>query len=230
MGPGSLLSYRLDTSFGTCFLRNLLHVNFHQCPGIMIELLMLRHGATHLENCYLGSTDIDIDERGRQQVIRQKDFLAARHISGVICSPKQRCISTCTLLEIPSRISYDQRLQEIDFGEWEGKTFTEIVQSSPELVTQWSRGEDSFTFPQGERMSDFYGRLESFSTFVHLLPAGRYLIISHGGVIRHLICRFLNLPYRNYLAFNVDYAQTAMIKLYDQGGVLTHLNSGVNNG
>jgi broad specificity phosphatase PhoE len=56
--------------------------------------------------------------------------------------------------------------------------------------------------------------------------ADRLLVISHGGVIRQLICSCLGLGPENYLAFDIQPGLCSVIELHSQGGVLVGLNQG----
>ena len=49
------------------------------------------------------------------------------------------------------------------------------------------------------------------------------LAVTHGGVIRTMICHLLGLEPRNYLAFDVPYSAMAVIDLFDGRGVLAAL-------
>ena len=51
------------------------------------------------------------------------------------------------------------------------------------------------------------------------------LAIAHGGVIRTLLCHFLGLEPRFYVAFRPSYAALAVLELHDGRGVLGALES-----
>ena len=46
------------------------------------------------------------------------------------------------------------------------------------------------------------------------------LAVTHGGVIRAMICHLLGLEPRHYVLFEVDYAAAVVIDLFDGRGVL----------
>ena len=49
------------------------------------------------------------------------------------------------------------------------------------------------------------------------------LVVTHGGVIRTMLCCLLGLELQKYVAFDVGYAALAVIDLFDGRGVLTAL-------
>ncbi|MEK7826204.1 MAG: histidine phosphatase family protein, partial [Thermodesulfobacteriota bacterium] len=55
-------------------------------------------------------------------------------------------------------------------------------------------------------------------------PAGAAVVVTHGGVIRFLICHFLGLPDRAHLLFDVQPASISEIRIDGGKGVLTLLN------
>ena len=193
----------------------------------MKEIFFLRHGETVLPHRYVGKSDIDLSEKGRKQISLLVPFAHSHLFSHVYCSPLRRCVQSAELIGFASNVEYDRHLCEIDFGLWEGQTFAEIEATSPEMVSMWCRNELDFCFPEGEKMVDFYRRIESFAKKIQTLDDGKILIIAHGGVIRHLICTFLNLSFNNYLCFQIDCGKVSVLKLYSEGGILTQLNGGI---
>lgn len=51
------------------------------------------------------------------------------------------------------------------------------------------------------------------------------LAVTHGGVIRAMLCRLLGLSPRQYVLFEVGYAGMAVVHLYDGKGVLAGLEN-----
>ncbi|MCW5210022.1 histidine phosphatase family protein, partial [Desulfobulbus sp. US1] len=49
-------------------------------------------------------------------------------------------------------------------------------------------------------------------------------VVTHGGVIRTMICLALGISPRNYLLFDVQPASLTVLDLFSEGGVLRGLN------
>lgn len=196
----------------------------------MKEIFLLRHGKTEIPGRYIGSTNVSLSDEGREDISRFKKNLESIEFDEILCSPLKRCLQTSEILGMENVIKIDERIREIDFGRWEGKSFKEICVLDADLVEQWNQQGTSFIFPEGEGMPDFIQRIHDFAKEISLLSGQKILIIAHGGVIRHLICRFLNLPSEHYLYFKIDPGKITTIELYSHGGVMTALNHGVNNG
>lgn len=191
----------------------------------MIQLVILRHGEiAGFYNTYLGITDAHLSMRGQEQAAEAAACLSKSSFAAVYCSPLKRCQETLEKLNRTEKVTLDERIREINFGLWEGKTFSEINEQYPEYVSKWAQCDRQFCFPEGEKISGFRSRISNFANQLYELNSGNILIVSHGGVIRHLICALLNISFDNYLYFKIDYGRFVLLDLHSEGGVLTGLN------
>ncbi len=193
-----------------------------------MRILLARHAKTGkaYKGRYIGSTDLPISEKGVQQAEDLAKRLEMYNPCCCFSSPMTRTRQTsdivCSKLGIPCE--FKKGLVEIDFGAWEGMTFAEIAKSYPEEVDRWSSEGMDFHFPAGDKSSEFSKRVQDVSSLLSQNPASPLLIVSHGGVIRTMICHFLGLSFESYLLFDVKPARFAVLDIFDQGGVLSGLN------
>ncbi len=190
------------------------------------NIYFLRHGETTLKNRYVGALDVPLSAIGSKQVNLLGVTLQNISFDYVFCSPMLRCRQTLDLLELHSPCEYNDIFKEIDFGQWEGKTFTEIVHSDKKLVDKWSLEPDCFCFPGGESLVDFQKRISHAKEIIALCEHSKILVVAHGGVIRYLLCYFLQLSVKNYLIFDVQPGKISQLRLYPEGGVLSKFNYG----
>ena len=189
-----------------------------------VKLFLLRHGRTGMSGRYVGSSDVPMSQEGEEQIQSLRYLLARESFDRVLCSPMLRCRRTLELLELDCPVEFDPDLREIDFGRWEGKTFQEIAGQDSELVSKWAEWSDDFSFPEGEKLIDFLGRVEKIRRKIPADGSEKILLISHGGIIRGLICAFLGLPPEKHLLFRVSKGAYSVLDIYDKGGVLTGFN------
>ncbi len=190
------------------------------------RLYLLRHGPTTASaGSFIGSTDVALSGRGLERLPGLIPLL--QEMDCWYCSPMLRTRQTvdvfrhngCSIDEV----LYDERLREIDFGRWERQTFAEIAAADPDLIDDWQEYE-KFVFPRGEAVSDFSGRVrEMLSTFMQS-GHDRIGVMTHGGVIRTMICLALGISVRSYLLFDVQPASMTILELYSEGGILKGLN------
>ncbi|MCL2669516.1 MAG: histidine phosphatase family protein [Syntrophaceae bacterium] len=194
----------------------------------MVErLILIRHGAL-ADACagrYIGRTDVPLSAVGRSQA---RALGRCRHYwpeARVFISPLSRCRETATLaLDGKGSFTVDKDLREIDFGRWEGMTFAQIAALDPAAVDRWAALEEDFTFPEGEGLVPFRQRVAEAASRVSAAPGETAVTVTHGGVIRFLICHFLGLTLRDHLLFTVDPASVSEIRIEGGRGVLTLLN------
>ncbi|MGV8057538.1 MAG: histidine phosphatase family protein [Smithellaceae bacterium] len=192
------------------------------------KLIMIRHGALDIQysSVFMGKTDVSLSGAGRKQAAALSGPLSSLRAVHFIVSPLQRALETAQLALAATGQSFDvdSDLREIDFGFWEGKTFAEISMLSPSDVQRWSNFDNDFVFPGGETISSFMQRVRELAQRIAADPAENVVVITHGGIIRFLICYYLGLDIRHYLLFDVQPASLSVITLYDGKGILNRLN------
>lgn len=192
------------------------------------RLILIRHGDLG-EGCrgrYVGRTDAPLSPGGRRQAAALAEELGRTGKGArILCSPLLRARETAAIaLGTDGPLIIDDDLREIDFGRWESLSFAEIAASDPASVEKWADLDDDFTFPGGEEIGAFRKRIGAAAGRIAGDPAGIVVAVTHGGVIRHLICLFLGLDYRHYLHFDVQPGSVSEIAIEGGKGVLTRLN------
>ncbi|MCI5209614.1 MAG: histidine phosphatase family protein [Candidatus Electrothrix sp. ATG2] len=190
------------------------------------RLFLLRHGPTSAPSgCFVGSSDVVLSGQG----LARLDNITAqlKDIDCWYCSPMLRTRQTLEHLRnlgCPvSKPVYDQRLREVDFGRWELQTFADIAAKDEEQLAAWNQYLD-FVFPQGEAVPAFLQRVGAMLELFSSLENKTVAVMTHGGVIRTMICLSLGLSPRNYLLFDVQPASLTVLHLFSEGGVLEGLN------
>lgn len=192
------------------------------------RVYLLRHGRTAAGPRYIGATDLPLAPEGMEDIARIAPYLHRQQIDSVHCSPLLRCRQTLDILGLVGMPQIADDLREIDFGAWEGLTFAEICAQDTAAVDRWARWSEDFSFPQGESIRNFLKRVDGIKKMVLEEPGERLLLVSHGGVIRQLVCSCLGLGPENYLLFDIQPGLCAVIDLHPEGGILAGLNQGGN--
>lgn len=190
------------------------------------QLYLMRHGPTiAAAGSLVGSTDVPLSGQGLERLTTLTGH--RRDVDLWYCSPMLRTRQTVDALQHNGcdigEIRYDARLREIDFGRWEMKTFSDITASDPDCISGWNRYMD-FVFPEGEAVNDFIRRVQEMLDLFTSTGSDRIVAMTHGGVIRTMICLALGISARNYLLFDVQPASLTILELFEEGGVLKALN------
>ncbi|MEI6647082.1 MAG: histidine phosphatase family protein [bacterium] len=193
----------------------------------MKELIFIRHGESlHAGERYIGRTDTPLTLRGYQQADWIASCLLDGRLDSVYVSPALRACETIQTFvdKTKFQIVVDTDLQEIDFGAWEGMSFEEIQAQAPELVTQWASNRMDFCFPGGECLDTFWKRVCRVGDALVAAPGQRLAVVTHGGVVRYLLCHFLGLSPEQHRMFQIDLGSITTLKLQDGFAVLKGLN------
>jgi broad specificity phosphatase PhoE len=204
-----------------------LSVEGEMAPSHCIDLHFIRHGQTRARpGVLVGATDIELSEQGKKTMLRLGPCLP----DGLdcLCSPLIRARQSLACLQsgcTVASVSIVDELREIDFGSYELHSFADLA-GQEEDVSAMARDYQSFVFPGGEAVADFLNRLKQFQNTLHAFRKQEksLLIVSHGGVIRSLICLLLGLDVEKYLLFEIGYGSWTTVRLFSEGGVLTRLN------
>jgi len=152
-----------------------------------LDISLFRHGLTkwNEKKAYIGSTDLPLSEKGKSHI----EALTNENYHIILSSPMKRCLQTTELLFPNQKPIIIPELKEIDFGEWEGKTYNEL--KSIQKYRDWLNYPYRFTPPYGESMKDFDKRVEKgWRDITSMLCEKLYTkvaIITHGGIIRQLL-------------------------------------------
>ncbi len=117
-----------------------------------------------------------------------------------------RCRDTAALICPGKEISVDARLNEINMGTWDGKSFDHIRATRPELFQQRGEQIESFKPPGGESFNDLKTRVSPFFENLSREVKGPTLVITHSGVIRVMICHYLGMEPGQLLEIKLGYS------------------------
>ncbi len=148
-----------------------------------MNLWLVRHAQPLIEAgvCY-GQLDMQADAQATQDCAQALAAILPQNIPA-IASPLQRCgqlAITLATLRPDINIKQDQRLQEMHFGNWEGRAWRDLPKAE---LDAWTADFGSYTAGQsGESVTQFMARVAA--VFDELSHDRDTLWITHAGVIR----------------------------------------------
>jgi probable phosphoglycerate mutase len=197
------------------------------------RLVLWRHGRTawNVAGRAQGSTDVPMDEVGRQQARDAAARLASLRPRFVWSSPLSRARDTATelatLTGLP--VSTDPRLQEINTGERQGLTVDELRERFPHVWRAFVAGEELPRARGGEIEPEVADRVSAaMHDAVERLDRGESgVLVSHGVSIRVGLCRFLGLPHGHWhLLAGVSNCAWVVVEEWRRGWRLVDYNAG----
>jgi alpha-ribazole phosphatase len=193
------------------------------------RIWLVRHGqiAWNEQQRFCSTTNIPLSTIGRRQARHLASKLEARPITAIYSSDMARAKETAEIIarERQIEIVSSPAWREIAFGAWEGLTYSEIAATFPEQLGFFTDPEH-IAPPEGETLHDVLQRIHpALTSIVRQSQSGEVVIVSHGGVLRGLLCSLLNMPLRNQWRLRIDTGSLSAIdvSLDEQGELLASL-------
>lgn len=154
---------------------------------IVPTVYLARHGETDWSKAgrHTGRTDVPLTAQGEADGRRLGERLRGTSFARIFSSPLVRARRTAELAGYSPEIEPD--LQEWDYGEYEGKTSTEIRATRPE----WVLFRDGP--PGGESVAEVATRVDRLAAKLKAL-SGNVLCFAHGHLLLVLAARWVSQP------------------------------------
>ena len=187
----------------------------------MKTLYIVRHGETEWNKIgrYQGITNVPLNENGIAQAKACGNALKDIHFDRILSSDLSRALVTAETIRGNRQleIKTDERLREINFGDWEKLLFTEIAERWPGLIDQMYRRPDIVKVPNGESFQEVQDRAWSaVSDFLNENNEDETILITcHGGTIRTILCKLLDISISH--CWNFSQGNTAINRVFYNG-------------
>lgn len=180
---------------------------------------LLRHGACAGGEIFRGSTDVALTELGWQQM--QAALAQQGGWQQIVSSPLQRCRLFAEQLATAQHcaLSVCDDLREIHFGDWEGCLHTDVERDHGPLLRQFWSDPSLVCPPNGEPMALFGERVRRALVDIVAVHRGKHLLlITHGAVIRLLLCEWLQMRMTAFSNIAVPYAALTRVQIFERPG------------
>ena len=191
----------------------------------------MRHGEVHGDGNkrYNGHIDVDITERGVEQMHRLAGLLEGKPVKAVYSSDLIRSVKGAEIVSArlglaptPVRV-----LRERSVGKWEGLTQEEIQQRYPEEYVAWRSDLLNYRPPEGECLIDVQNRiLPEYKKIVSSHPDQEIALLLHGGVNRVILADALGLAPMNLFRIDQSFGALNIIDHFDDGMAVVKLLNG----
>lgn len=179
---------------------------------------LMRHGEPVGGARYRGQTDDPLSHAGWQEM--RKAVGKARPWEVIISSPLNRCLAFAQELSEDSGLPLetDDRLKEIGYGEWQGKSRDEITRYDPGLVQRFYRDPTTYRPDGAEGLAEFRNRVnEAFKDILERHSGKHLLVICHAGIIRMVLAQILDIPLANLFRIKIGTASVTRVEYAEQG-------------
>ena len=193
----------------------------------MKTLYVIRHGETdqNLANVVQGKgINASLNATGRKQAASLAKRFANEPIDFVFTSTLRRTQETVSFFinkGLPWQSTY--LIDEIGWGELEGKPAMESREPFYALLAEWKKGNFEAKIPGGENPLELQERHQRFIQHYRSLPHKNILICTHGRAMRILLSTMLQTPLTEMDQYN--HRNTCVYKLQDDGKTITLLTA-----
>ena len=183
-------------------------------------LLMVRHTAVDpkLKGVCYGASDVELSTDGLAHIEPLADELADKAPSVIVHSGllRSRMLAEAVARRMCLEPSFDPRIAEFNFGEWELRKWGEIYIAGHDIA-RLIHEPDRFSAPGGETL--FAMRDRVLAWYQGLPSASRILAVSHGGPISTLRGALAGVPPAKWPELVPGYGEHIHLALQDKASL-----------
>jgi probable phosphomutase (TIGR03848 family) len=198
-----------------------------------MTVILLRHGVStsNTARTLAGrSQGVDLTDYGNEQAEAVADRLAALPIEHIVHSPLLRCQRTVAPLayKLGLEPEYDDRLIEVDYGDWTGKPIAELLTEPLWKVVQ--RHASGAVFPGGEGLAQVQARAVAAIRDLERRfseQAGHdvlWVACTHGDVIKSVLADALGIHLDGFQRIVVEPASISVVRYTPTAPYVWRLN------
>lgn len=199
--------------------------------GFLMDLYLVRHPETSAPKgtCY-GRVDFPLLNPAIETAKQTINDLP-NQIPLMIVSPAPRAQALAKELSflhleknsIHPELQIEERVQEMDFGDWDGKLWDSIPKKE---TLAWMKDFVNQKTPNGEAFTDVIERTNAFlkdwgkegikrkeEEEKRKSPIDQLIIVCHSGSIRAILCQLQNLEYKDAFQAKIDFGSVHKVKL-----------------
>ena len=169
-----------------------------------MKLTMVRHTSVDVPAgvCY-GFSDVALNSSFEAEAEIVKSHLGTKSFDKIYSSPLSRCTKLAKFCGY-SDYTTDDRIKELNFGDWELKSWMEIDKLE---AAAWFADWLNYPAKNGESYAMMQKRVNAFLDDLRKIELDSVCIFAHGGVIRLAHVYFGIHPIEESFEFAVEYGQ-----------------------
>ncbi len=197
--------------------------------GVRGVALLMRHGETawNRQGRVMGRNPVELDEPGRAQVEAAIDLVRALRPELIVSSPLVRARQSAQIVAdglgggVP--VLEEPLIAEVQYGRWEGMTYHELITDADYL--SYREEPIHSPTPGGETIPGVQARgVEAVSRVLKQNEGGRVLFVSHGDIIRTVLCHYMGMELRHFRRIRVDNAALSAVQIAGDFAEVKFLN------
>ncbi|TFC80774.1 MSMEG_4193 family putative phosphomutase [Cryobacterium sp. TMS1-20-1] len=189
----------------------------------MATVILVRHGRTTANTAGIlagRAAGVRLDQIGQDQAALTGKRLAVVPLVAVVSSPLERCQQTAQLIldhqSGSPDMPIDDDLTECDYGQWQGRTLSDLATEDLWSVVQTQPS--AVVFPGGESMAAMQARSvaairrHDAAFEAQHGPGAVWVAVSHGDVIKSILADALGIHLDLFQRINVGPASVSIVQ------------------
>lgn len=194
----------------------------------MTTFLLVRHAAHDNVGGFLAgrSAGVRLGPDGRAQASRLGERMRRERFSAIHASPQNRTQETAQAISVACQtapVVTEADLDEIDFGNWSGRTFDDL--NTDGEWRRWNTVRSLGVTPAGDTMLTVQNRAVSL---VRRLAGGTgddaLVLVTHADVIKAIVGYFLQMPIDAWPRLEIGPASISTLVVENWSAVVAGLN------
>lgn len=189
-----------------------------------MEIYIIRHGETiwNREFRLQGCADIELSNNGREGAVKAGEELKNIKFDAVYSSPLKRAYETARIIcrDRNIEINVDERLREISFGSYEGKTYDELEKEGVKFSLFFDKPESFVPAKDAESFESLIKRAKSFIDELILKYGNtdkRVMVVAHGAMNKALMLNIRKTELKDFWLGGLQKNCNAIIVSYKNG-------------
>ena len=176
-----------------------------------MNIYIIRHTRVGVRSdMFYGQTDVPLAESFDEEAKEVVSKLNGIHPDKVYSSPLTRCKRLAEKVVKSEKITFDNRLKEINFGDWEMKSWRDIKGITAD---NWYKDFVNEKSPNGESYVQLYERAINFFEDLKKQNFNTVFIFSHGGFIRASHSYFKNIKLGDTFKLDINYGSVSVFEI-----------------
>ncbi|MBF6559400.1 MAG: histidine phosphatase family protein [Candidatus Binataceae bacterium] len=199
-----------------------------ETTGVRGTAILMRHGETtwNREGRVMGCRPVELNEHGRAQVAATAELARAVRPEVIVTSPLVRARQSAEIVAAVLgglEIIEEPEISEVLYGRWEGLTYHDLIED-PHYVA-YRKAPIEHPTPGGETIPEVQARgVGAITRTIAARTGQRVLFVSHGDIVRTVLCHFLGLELKYFHRIRVDNAALSAIQIAGEFAEVKFLN------
>ena len=194
-----------------------------------MNLILVRHGETEFnrQRLILGRGPEPLNATGQAQALAAAVAVSRNAPFVLYSSPIVRTIQTAEAIASECSVAFAPMtgLEEIDAGDLEGLTGSQLQEQYPDVMRGWRNDPASAKMPNGESLSDVQNRTWAvINDIAQRHEDDTVVVVTHNFPIQAILCKALGMPLNNFRQLRVDLGSITQMDVRDSVFTMLSMN------